>query len=135
MTEPRRARLVLVEDNPGDILLVRTAVSENNIAAELLAFQTAAAARKYFEEAQTPPDLLLLDINLTESNGLDLLGELRAGQRYTNLPVAVLSSSLSQRDRERARDLRVLQFIEKPASLDDFLSTVGGSICELLSAR
>jgi CheY-like chemotaxis protein len=133
-----KARIVLIEDNPADVLLVREAIRERGITVELISYADVPdAIAGLGNPDNSPPDAILMDLNLPRGEGMTVIKELRASERLREVPLAILTSSQSPRDREQAQRLEVQWYIHKPSTLDEFLSTVGDAVSELLdtSAR
>jgi DNA-binding response OmpR family regulator len=78
------------------------------------------------------PDLVLLDLNLPKHSGLEILEAIRANQAYASVPVTVLSSSSSRRDRAKIEDFKVAMYITKPPDLEEFLK-IGPTLKDLLA--
>lgn len=131
-------QIVLIEDNPGDVYLFEMALKDNGIACQLTRFDNgddALLALCAQEEAKAfVPDAILLDLNTPRSDGFQVLIKLKQFPRLSHVPLAILTSSQARSDRHRA-DLQNVRFIQKPAHLEDFLTTVGGAVKEMLHAR
>lgn len=130
------ARIVLVEDNPGDVLLVKRALQEKGIAVDLTCFGDGQRALKDLTEqrGQKAPDLILLDLNLPKVEGVDVLEAIRSTPHLADVPVLILTSSASPTDSRRTALLGAARHIIKPSGLDDFLREVGRSVEEVLPA-
>lgn len=131
--------IVMVEDNPADILLVREALSANSVVSDLETYETGESAlaglsNRLNSEAPVLPDLVLLDWNLPVINGAEVLRTIRQWPLFNSTPVAVLTSSGSPRDRSQALNLGATRFIQKPMDLDDFVWQVGSQIREMLGS-
>ena len=87
------------------------------------------------EEPQVRPDIILLDLNLPRSDGIDVLRQIRLTPGLAGIPVAILTSSESPSDRRNASQLGADRYILKPAQLDEFLTQVSSEVKELLLAR
>jgi len=131
----KKARIMLVEDNPADILLVRKALQEKRIAVDLTCFDDGdKALNSLSKQRKKVPDLILLDLNLPNTEGIDVLRTVRAILRLADVPVVILTSSESPTDIHRAATLGAVRFIAKPVGLDDFLREVGRGVEETLVA-
>ena len=129
------ARITLVEDNPADVFLVRKALQERGIAFELTCFEDGEAAMKSLSgQERDEPDVILLDLNLPMTEGVEVLRRIRSIPGLVGVPVAILSSSESPTDMHRTKLLGVARFISKPIELDDFVREVGGAVEEMLFA-
>jgi CheY-like chemotaxis protein len=129
------AHITLVEDNPADVLLVKKALQERGIAFELTCFENGEEALKSLSrQERNEPDIILLDLNLPMTEGVEVLSRIRSIPELVNVPVAILTSSASPADIHRAKLLGVARYISKPIALDDFLREVGRQVEEMLLA-
>jgi CheY-like chemotaxis protein len=135
MTALAQARLVLIEDNPADVLLVREAIRERGLAVDLVSYADVPEALAGLGNPTNPlPDAILMDLNLPRGEGMTIIKTLRASERLRDVPLAILTSSQSPRDLEQAQRLQVHWYIHKPSTLDEFLNKVGEAICALLNS-
>lgn len=134
------ARIVLIEDNPADVYLIEMALRRYDIAYDVSWFENGAEATDAlcgpdFVDQQAVPDLILLDLNTPACDGFEVLTLLKAAPGFMNVPVAVISSSQAKSDCQRSLELGASRYIEKASRLDEFLSTVGQAVKELLPAQ
>ena len=121
------ARILLAEDNPADVYLLREALGPQANEIEICVVSDGEQALDYvtrkgeFGSTQIP-DLVVLDLNLPKSDGSDVLRCIRETKEYEGVPVVVLTSSDSPRDRKVIESLGASCFITKPSDLDAFLS-------------
>jgi len=120
--------IFIVEDNLGDVLLVREALKESSLRFELRHAADGEEAIQAIRKDRLRPDLVLLDINLPKRDGWEVLTEIRSNPETKDIPIVVLSSSGSPEDRERASQNIPSMYIQKPSNLDDFLAV--GKIIE-----
>jgi CheY-like chemotaxis protein len=80
---------------------------------------------------QTQLNLIILDLNLPRHDGIEILRRLRDSQLLARIPVVVLTSSDSPRDRTLASELGAVRFLRKPSNLEQFLS-LGSVFKELM---
>ena len=120
----RRAKILVIEDNRHDVFLIRQALEEAGLEADLTVLEDGGAALQHICELQgsPEPDLVLLDLNLPSLSGLEILATARERQCLRESPVVILTSSQSSRDRSRAQDLGVAGYLIKPVDLDEFLA-------------
>jgi CheY-like chemotaxis protein len=128
-------KILLAEDNAADVYLIRTALEEHGID---LPLQVAADGREvlqilYQEQmlAESQLKLIILDLNLPRHDGIEILQRLRETERLARIPVVVLTSSDSPRDRIVASELGAAGYLRKPSNLEDFLS-LGAVFKEML---
>lgn len=118
--------ILLAEDNPGDVFLVKTALEQHHIPHELHIVKDGAEAVEYASvmgSAGNPPcpDLMLLDLNLPKIDGPDVLREFRKHHACVHTPVIVVTSSDTPKERSRMADLGVAHYFRKPSDLDAFM--------------
>jgi DNA-binding response OmpR family regulator len=127
--------LLLVEDNPADVLLLMTALSEIGLSPELQVVTDGEQAIKYIEgidrDDKDCPDMFVLDLNLPKRNGLEVLRSIRASKNCRKTPVVMLSSEDSSRDRAEAKRLGATTYIKKALSVDGLLE-IGSKLQVLL---
>jgi two-component system, chemotaxis family, response regulator Rcp1 len=131
----RRYRILVVEDNPNDVELLRMALEEAQVECELTVIDDGGDALAFIAKqsaADAPPDLAILDLNLPRRDGVEVLSGMRSNPVFSDVPVAVLSSSALPRERARVEALRVRRYMVKPSDLDEFLK-IGGQVKELLA--
>lgn len=133
----RKIRLLVIDDNKGDVTLFRWALKHAGVDCDLDVIVDGGAAMDFVREESgransTIPDLVVLDLNLPKADGREILVAMRASQKFANVPVVIWTSSNTPRDRDQMNSLRIDRYIVKPAELDDFLK-LGGMIKALLS--
>jgi chemotaxis family two-component system response regulator Rcp1 len=131
-----KVRILIIEDNPADVELLRRALASAQLDCELMLLEDGAQALAFLRrlEAGTDersPDLTVLDLNLPKNDGVEVLQAMRASRAFAAAPVAVLSSSASARERSRIEQFGIGRYITKPADLDEFLN-IGFILKELL---
>lgn len=122
--------MLLVEDNPRDVRLVREALSEHAIKCELHTASDGEQAlrmlRREGEHAGLPvPDLVLLDINLPIVNGIEVLEAVKSDPLLRTIPVLILSTSSADSDVMRCYGLHANSYLVKPPDFDDFSRMIG----------
>ncbi len=135
---PGHSTILLVEDNPADILLLREALAWNDVKFDLLIAYDGDEAVELIEEIEAAPssgpDLIVLDLNLPRKNGFDVLRRVRRSLKCGAGPVVVLSSSETAADRAEAARLGASCYIRKPSNLNDVRS-VGGKLKAILAGE
>ena len=114
------ARIMVIEDNPGDFLLIEKAFERAKISNELENCddgEGALARLREGAETQRLPDLVLLDLSLPGMDGKDVLTSIRADALLRRLPVVVMSSSQQERDIVASYELGASSFVTKPPTL------------------
>jgi CheY-like chemotaxis protein len=129
-------QIFLAEDNPADVELVREALEEHEVSCEVLVVSNGEQAINVLDQidaaGQPCPDLFILDLNLPKRSGVEVLGRLRSGSTCRHVPVVVLTSSDSTRDKDAVAGFNPSRYIRKPLVLEEFLE-LGGVFKELLN--
>ena len=125
-----------MEDNPADVYLVQRALQERGIVFTMECFEDGEQAIEALAgKDHEVPDLILLDLNLPKTEGVEVLGIIRSMPKLVDVPIAILTSSESPADVHRTALLGATRFIKKPPMLDDFMKEVGQSVQEMLLLR
>jgi two-component system, chemotaxis family, response regulator Rcp1 len=120
--------ILLVEDSPSDVRLVREALKENPMSVDMTVCSDGVEAMNFLAKAERGtiklPDLVLLDLNLPRKNGREVLAEIKNSPTLHRIPVIVLTSSRSDDDIQQAYDLNANCYITKPLDLADYMKVV-----------
>lgn len=132
-------QVLLAEDNPGDVFLVREALREHQLEYKLKVITDAAEAERYLEMVghalDAPcPDIFLLDLNLPKGDGHEILTSFRAHPLCSNVPVVVVTSSDAPADRTRAQLSGATEYFRKPSDLTEFLR-LGAVVSRLVNGN
>ncbi len=125
-------RILLVEDNPGDIELTRRALVKSNIANDMAVAQDGVEAVEYLFgkdgkggcPQEDLPVVILLDLKLPRLDGMDVLRRIRSEPKTRQIPVVVLTSSDEQKDIVESYNLGANSYIRKPVKFNDFVDAV-----------
>lgn len=125
----RTIQVLLVEDNPIDVMMVKEAFKEGAIDANLVVVEDGMQATEYLHQqgkydAACLPDFILLDLNLPKKNGREVLAEVKADPKLQHIPVVVFSGSSDEWDVRDCYHLHANCYIVKPSRLDDYVSTL-----------
>jgi CheY-like chemotaxis protein len=126
MNSDRKAQILVVEDNPADVELLRLALAAAQLDHELTVITDGGEALAYAEQKGKysdgeTPDLAILDLNLPKNGGLEILAAMRRNPAFDSVAITILSSSSWPRERDRMGGLRVERFITKPYDLDEYM--------------
>ena len=127
MTTP--IKVLLVEDNPGDVRLTRESFQEGKIHCDMSVVEDGVEAlaflhRKGKYDDAALPDLILLDLNMPRKDGREVLAELKEDPDFKRIPVVVLTSSEAEQDIIKCYDLHANCYISKPVDLEQFIKVV-----------
>jgi CheY-like chemotaxis protein len=133
MTHPVEPTLpievLLVEDDPGDVLMTREAFEEHKVRNRLTVVSDGMDALAYLrgEEPYTDavrPDLVLLDLNLPKRDGREVLAEIKNDESLRQIPVVVLTTSQAEEDVLRSYQLHANAYVTKPVDFEQFIDVV-----------
>ena len=124
-------RILLVEDDPKDVQLTLEALSEYNLANEVVVARDGEEALDYLHRrgkfqkvGNGNPAAILLDLKLPKVNGLEVLTQIRAEEKLKKIPVIVLTSSRQEEDLEKCYSLGVNAYVVKPVDFHEFINAV-----------
>ena len=118
-------QILLVEDNPADVELLVEALEEHAVSCELLIVTNGERAAIFLDEIdagkQSCPDLFILDLNLPRMSGTEILERMRGSSACQHVPVVILTSSDSQKDKDAVARFNPCRYLRKPITLESFL--------------
>ena len=125
----RPAQILLVEDNPTDVLMTREALERANLVSNLHVVEDGVEAVAFLlrtgSYGHAPrPDLILLDWNLPRKNGREVLAEVKADASLKDIPIVILTTSQAERDILTAYSFHANCYITKPVDLQDFIQAI-----------
>ena len=121
--------VLLVEDDPGDVLLITEAFEHNKVSNVLNNVADGVEAMQFlrheapYEDVQEP-DLILLDLNLPRKDGREVLAEVKDDPELRRIPIVVLTTSKAEEDVLRSYDLHANAYVTKPVDFDRFIDVV-----------
>jgi CheY-like chemotaxis protein len=132
MTPPQMLNAIdvlLVDDDPGDTLMIREAFEHNKVRNELASVADGVQAMQYLrregEYANAPrPDLILLDLNLPRKDGREVLAEIKSDPQLSTIPVVVLTTSHAEEDVLKSYQLHANAYVTKPVDFERFIAVV-----------
>jgi two-component system, chemotaxis family, response regulator Rcp1 len=134
----RKLRVLLAEDNRGDILLVEEALAHHGLEADLVVHRDGEemlGTIVRIDAGELPcPDVVLLDLNLPRLNGQQLLKRMRESPLCGRMPVIIVTSSDARQDREATSRLGASAYFRKPSDYDEFLQ-LGALVREVVGTQ
>ena len=132
MTSPAllgAADVLLVEDDPGDVLLTREAFEDHHLGLQLHVVGDGEEVMRFLRRTDDfggmpRPALVVLDLNLPRRSGLEVLGELKADPDLHTIPVVVLTTSQAETDIARSYELHANAYVVKPFDADRFTDAI-----------
>jgi CheY-like chemotaxis protein len=121
--------VLLVEDDPGDVLLIREAFAEQKVGNVLSVVSDGVEAMKFVRGEgeyadRERPDLVLLDLNLPRKSGAEVLAEIKGDPELATIPVIVLTTSSSREDIMGSYRMHANAYITKPVDFERFREIV-----------
>jgi CheY-like chemotaxis protein len=124
-----RIEILLVEDDPGDTLMIREAFEDNKITNNLNCLTDGEQAVAYLRREgeykdAVRPDLILLDLNLPRKDGREVLAEIKSDEELSVIPIVVLTTSAAEEDILRSYRLHANAYVTKPVDFERFIEVV-----------
>lgn len=121
--------VLLVEDDPGDTLMIREAFEDNKVRNRLTCVTDGVQAlellrREGSHAGAARPDLILLDLNLPRKDGREVLAEIKADDDLRTIPVVILTTSQAEEDVLRSYELHANAYVTKPVDFERFIEVV-----------
>ena len=123
----QRAVVLLVEDDPDDVIMIREAFEQSLTPIQLYVVSNGEQAIKFVRRTDTDalrPSLILLDLNLPIRNGLDVLAELKSDTEFLSIPIVVLTTSQAPNDIQQCYSLHANAYIIKPPDFDGYADVI-----------
>lgn len=124
-------RMLLAEDNPNDVELTLAALSQLNLANEIVVVRDGVEVLDYLhrrgqfvDRPGKDPIVVLLDLKMPKVDGLQVLREMKSDPQLSNIPVVVLTSSREEKDLVESYSLGVNGFVVKPIDFDEFSEAI-----------
>jgi CheY-like chemotaxis protein len=128
-TAVKPIEVLLVEDDPGDVLMTKEAFEDNKLSNNLHVVNDGEQAIAFLTRAEPypeapRPDLILLDLNLPRKDGREVLAEIKADDDLRAIPVVVLTTSEAEEDILRSYNLHANAYVTKPVDFEQFIGVV-----------
>jgi two-component system, chemotaxis family, response regulator Rcp1 len=125
----QKIEILLIEDNPGDVRLIRESLKDGKVCNNLTVVSDGEEALSLlYKEGQYEnypcPDLILLDLNLPRKDGREILAEIKSDPLLKHIPVVIITSSEAEQDIIKAYNLQANCYITKPVDLTQFIYVV-----------
>ena len=129
MENVRVVDVLLVEDDPGDVMMTQEAFADNKVHNRLHVVNNGVDAMAFLRKeggyADVPlPDLILLDLNLPKMDGREVLAAIKEDPALRSIPVVILTTSEAEEDVLRSYDLHANAYVTKPVDFERFIDVV-----------
>jgi len=123
------AEILLVEDNPGDVLLTKEALKAGKMNNKLSVVSDGEEALAFLRHKDPykdapRPDIILLDLNLPKKDGREVLADLKSDPDLKRIPIVILTTSKAEEDIIKSYNLHANCYITKPVGLEKFIEVV-----------
>jgi CheY-like chemotaxis protein len=123
-TDSQPIVVLLVEDDPGDVVLIQEAFEHNKVRNRLHVVGDGVEAMDFLRAGSERPDLILLDLNLPRKDGREVLAEVKGDAELRTIPIVVLTTSKAEEDILRSYDLHANAYVTKPVDFNRFIEVV-----------
>ncbi|WP_348824887.1 response regulator [Flavobacterium aestuarii] len=122
-------KILLIEDNEGDIFLIKEALNESNFHGDIVEIKDGEAAISFFLDEKSSKqissvNLILLDVNLPKKNGHEVLKFIKSNDDLKHIPVVMLTTSSSENDIKKAYKNHVNSYITKPSDTEEYYDVI-----------
>jgi CheY-like chemotaxis protein len=129
MERVRVVDVLLVEDDPGDVLMTQEAFADHKVHNRLHVVSDGVEAMAFLRKEgsyadATTPDLILLDLNLPKMDGREVLAAIKADETLRSIPVVILTTSEAEEDVLRSYSLHANAYVTKPVDFERFIDVV-----------
>lgn len=129
--EPKPVAIIMIEDDEGHARLIEKNIRRAGVTNEIISFRNGTSAINYLLGSDGSglvaigrPSLVLLDLNLPDMTGIDILARLKANEHTRRTPVIVLTTTDDAREIQRCYDLGANVYITKPLNYESFANAI-----------
>lgn len=127
----RPIEVLLVEDNPGDVRLMKEALKDAKVKNNLYVVSDGEEALSFLRRQENyssysppMPDLIMLDLNLPRKDGREVLQEIKNDPDLMHIPVVIVTTSSAEEDVLKSYNLHANCYVTKPVDLEQFIKVV-----------
>lgn len=117
-------RILLVEDDQDDVELMQDALQDNGIQFEMDIVRQGDKVIPYLKACKNFPNVILLDLNLPKMHGREVLSRIKLSEDFKHIPVAILTTSSSEAEKEFCLSAGATHFLTKPSTVEGFNKTI-----------
>ena len=124
MSNVSALKILLVEDDQDDVELMEDALRDNEIDFHMEVVRQGDKVIPYLQTCKNFPNVILLDLNLPKMHGREILSRIKLSTEFKHIPVAILTTSSSQAEKEFCISAGAAQFLTKPSTVEGFNKTI-----------
>src|SRR5687767_4367439 len=121
---PSALNILLVEDDQDDVELMQDALRDNDINFTMEIVRQGDKVIPFLSSCKNFPNIILLDLNLPKMHGREVLSRIKQSEEFKHIPVAILTTSSSQAEKEFCLKAGATDFLTKPSTVDGFNKTI-----------
>ncbi|KXK61979.1 response regulator [Micromonospora fluostatini] len=126
---PSPVRILVVDDDPGDVLMIEEALADSDVDKVINVVSDGQEAMEFLRREgrhtdAARPDVILLDLNMPRMDGRQVLGAVKQDEDLRTIPIVVLTTSNADTDIVGSYTLQANAYVTKPIDLDDFNDVV-----------
>lgn len=112
--------VLLVDDDIDDLEMVHEAFVRNDFQGEIASLPNGEALMSRLKTDSKRPEIIILDLNMPLKDGFEVLAEIKTNERFSAIPVVILTASSNRHDEMRCKQLGCALFFRKPSSINDY---------------
>ena len=116
--------ILLVEDDQDDVELMQDALRDNDVQFSMEIVRQGDKVLPYLKACKNLPNVILLDLNLPKMHGREVLSRIKLSEEFKHIPIAILTTSSSQTEKEFCLSAGATHFLTKPSTVDGFNKTI-----------
>lgn len=116
--------ILLVEDDQDDVELMQDALRDKGVHFDMNVIKQGDKVIPFLKTARNFPHIILLDLNLPKMHGREVLSRIKLSEDFRHIPVAILTTSSSQTEKEFCLSAGASHFLTKPSTVEGFNSTI-----------
>lgn len=116
--------ILLVEDDQDDVELMQDALRDKGIQFDMDVIKQGDKVIPFLKSSKDFPNIILLDLNLPKMHGREVLSRIKLSDDFRHIPVAILTTSSSQAEKEFCLSAGASYFLTKPSTVEGFNNTI-----------
>ncbi len=124
MSTSNTLNILLVEDDQDDVELMQDALRDNGVKFNMDVVRQGDKVLPFLKSCKNLPGIILLDLNLPKMHGREVLSRIKLSEDFRHIPVAILTTSSSQAEKEFCLSAGATNFLTKPSTVEGFNKTI-----------